>query len=130
MGDCGELPSLTETGSFDYFAVGMDCCGCPNGEFRCGEWDNPLTHGGLRVLDDHKLLKYKLAVKQWESVWGQTAKQPLFFEWTLRPARESAGMGSHANAMGIMAIAAFLCVQIFIGFGMDSWRRKYQLEYG
>ncbi|CAD7928986.1 unnamed protein product [Amoebophrya sp. A120] len=38
-GDRTRLPS-SPTGSYDYFAVGTDCCSCPGtGDFQCGDWD-------------------------------------------------------------------------------------------
>jgi len=85
--DCSDFKS--DTGSYDYFAVGKDCCGCPEGEFRCGAWNNPLAHGGLRLLGNEDLLYYRLAVKQWEAQFGLTSKTPLFFHWDLRPQKEA-----------------------------------------
>jgi len=119
-GVCEELTKLTDTGSFDYWAVGKDCCGCPNGEFRCGEWDNPLAHGGLRLLNEEQDgLYYRLAVKQWEAMYGMTAKHPLFFDWTLRPAREAGGLGSQGDILAFGMTCLFLMVQLCLSMVVD-----------
>jgi len=120
-GVCGELDSLTDTGSFDYWAVGKDCCGCPAGEFRCGMWDNPLTHAGLRLLNEEKdSLYYRLAVKQWEATYGKSAKQPLFFDWTLRPAKESKGLGIQGDVTAFGLTMLFLTVQVGLSMLVDA----------
>lgn len=122
-GVCGELDSLTETGSFDYFAVGKDCCGCPNGEFRCGMWDNPLTHGGLRLLNEAEDgLYYRLAVKQWEAMYGKKATHPLFFDWTLRPAKEATGLGIQGDVLAFGLTALFCTVQLCLSMIVDYFQ--------
>lgn len=116
-GDCGELK--TDTGSFDYWAVGKDCCGCPEGEFRCGDWNNPITHGGLRQIDDNDLLYYKLAVKEWESAYNQKAKTPIFFHWELRPQTKAKGFGAGGVYAVVCLVAGFLAGQTILSFSMD-----------
>jgi len=115
-GDC----SLdTDTNSTDFWAVGKDCCDCPEGEFRCGAWDNPIAHGGLRQLDDFELLEYKLAVKEWEAANDRVSKTPVFFHWELRPKVKSDGMwglGMYAITCGILG---FLGVQILLAVVND-----------
>lgn len=119
-GVCGELDELSSTGSFDYWAVGKDCCGCPNGEFRCGDWDNPLAHAGLRLLNEDKDgLYYRLAVKQWEAMYGKKATNPLFFDWTLRPAKESSGLGSQGDVYAFGLTALFLMIQLCLSMFVD-----------
>lgn len=72
-------------GSYDYFAVGIDCCNCPNQDFRCGEWFNPMAHGGIRSMDFRSRPFYKLAVDDFAASWQKVATHPLFFEWTDMP---------------------------------------------
>jgi len=50
LNNLGDAPRY---GTYDYFAVGVDCCECPNQDFRCGDWRNPLAQGGIRSLDLH-----------------------------------------------------------------------------
>lgn len=118
--DTGVCPELEEGRSFDYWAVGKDCCGCPNGEFRCGEWDNPLVRGGLRLLNEEQDgLYYRLAVKQWEGMYGKTAKHPLFFDWTLRPAKEAGGLGTQGNVLAFGLTSLFLMIQLCLSMIVD-----------
>lgn len=116
--DCSDFKS--ETGSYDYFAVGRDCCGCPEGEFRCGAWNNPLAHGGLRLLGDEDLLYYRLAVKQWEAQFGLTAKTPLFFHWDLRPQQEAQHLDDLGYTYIIGVTLVYGVLQIMLSMLLDS----------
>lgn len=78
----GEVP---ETQSFDFWAVGKDCCSTATSDFRCGDYLNPMTRGGVRVLKEKDLPFYRLAVEQAKSLYGIQARNPIFFEWTLNP---------------------------------------------
>lgn len=68
-------------GAYDYFAVGIDCCNCPNQDFRCGDWKNPLANGGLRSVDYWSRPFYKMAVEDFSAAWLKGSKHPLFFDW-------------------------------------------------
>jgi len=119
-GVCGELDKLSEHGSFDYWAVGKDCCGCPNGEFRCGDWDNPLVRGGLRLLNEEQDgLYYRLAVKQWEAMYGKKATHPLFFDWSLKPAKEAGGLGNQGDILAFGLFCLFLMIQLCLSMIVD-----------
>mmetsp|Transcript_34708 Transcript_34708/g.73897 ORF Transcript_34708/g.73897 Transcript_34708/m.73897 type:complete len:392 (+) Transcript_34708:80-1255(+) len=78
----GNTPTF---GSYDYFAVGVDCCSCPNQDFRCGEWKNPLANGGIRSLDFRSRPFFRLAVDDWSATFMKEAKDPLFFDWVQNP---------------------------------------------
>mmetsp|Transcript_42319 Transcript_42319/g.78825 ORF Transcript_42319/g.78825 Transcript_42319/m.78825 type:complete len:396 (-) Transcript_42319:64-1251(-) len=72
-------------GSFDYFAVGVDCCSCPDIDFRCGAWKHPLAEGGIRSTDLEARPFFRLAVDSWASTYRKTSSHPLFFEWVESP---------------------------------------------
>lgn len=38
--------------SYDFWAVGVNCCGGARGDFRCGEYNNPKARAGLRLMRD------------------------------------------------------------------------------
>lgn len=40
------------TGTYDFWAIGKDCCASSSSDFRCGEFDNGMARSGLRLLDD------------------------------------------------------------------------------
>lgn len=70
------------TGSFDFFAVGKDCCSCAGGDFQCGDWDSVANPGGLRMLDTVDESYYQLAVDQWAATYRRQARRPIFLYWT------------------------------------------------
>jgi len=80
------VPS-SNTGTYDYFAVGKGCCSCPEaGDFSCGDYMNPTTlTGGLRLLDATERTGYHMAVQQWSAKYGLAARRPIFFEWVNEP---------------------------------------------
>lgn len=78
----GDAPRF---GSYDYFAVGINCCNCPNQDFQCGEWRNPLASGGVRSTDFVSRPFYRLAVDEWSAQWLKVSAHPIFFEWTQDP---------------------------------------------
>merc|ERR1719487_3180586 len=76
--------------SFDFWAVGLNCCSGRPGDFNCGEYNNPHASSGLRVMRDDQREFYRLAVKQAEAAYDLKAKHPLFFYWMEDPGAEIA----------------------------------------
>mmetsp|Transcript_66888 Transcript_66888/g.116374 ORF Transcript_66888/g.116374 Transcript_66888/m.116374 type:complete len:314 (-) Transcript_66888:62-1003(-) len=71
--------------SYDFWAVGVDCCSNTPGSFVCGEAKNTKAAAGMRILDDELLPYYYLAVKQAQVRYNMTSKHPLFFTWMADP---------------------------------------------
>lgn len=80
--------SKPETRSYDFWAVGTDCCATASPDFRCGDWANPSARSGLRVLDSKDLMYYRLAVQQAETLYGIVSTHPVFFTWVQDPLAE------------------------------------------
>merc|ERR1719291_375900 len=80
--------SLPETQSYDFWAVGKDCCSLSSSDFRCGAWGKTNTRSGIRIVSDKDAPYYRLAVQQAETLYGVMASHPLFFEWSDRPQAE------------------------------------------
>jgi len=76
---------LPNTGSYDFWAVGKDCCSISASDFRCGDFTVPNARSGLRVLSMEERPYYRLAVQQAETAYGILASHPIFFEWTVDP---------------------------------------------
>jgi hypothetical protein len=77
--------SVPETQSFDFWAVGKDCCSVSTSDFRCGDFKNPNARSAIRVLDAADRPFYRLAVKQAETAYGIMATHPVFFQWAQDP---------------------------------------------
>jgi len=101
------LRGTGEQAQHDLFMAGTDCCTCP-GEFRCGDWNVPVSSlGGLRVLDHSSWEFFKLAADDWSaSVAGRPVKHPVFFTWSAQPAqayRELEDNGYRLLVLGLLA---------------------------
>merc|ERR1719352_1166452 len=71
--------------TYDFWAVGTDCCSEVAADFRCGEYSNGRARAGLRLMDSATLPYYRLAVNQATAQFGVHATTPLFFTWTQDP---------------------------------------------
>jgi len=114
------LAGAPRTGSYDYFAVGINCCACPNRDFQCGEWRNPLASGGLRSLDYESRPFYKLALDDWTASYGKATRNPLFFEWVQAPEYKWKGMWNRALQLWWFAFAGAISMGLSIGFLADK----------
>lgn len=68
--------------SYDFWAVGKNCCSDQLADFRCGAYKSQEAKGGVRVTDDVDRDFYRLAVQKAQSAHAIKAIHPLFFEWT------------------------------------------------
>jgi len=71
--------------TYDFWAVGTDCCQSGSPGFRCGDFTDPRVHAGLRLMRDEEKPFYRLAVEQAEAAYNIKAQEPLFFEWMMDP---------------------------------------------
>jgi len=97
--------------TYDFWAVGKDCCSITASDFRCGSWGSTQAHTGLREIDEADLKFYRLAVKQAESLYDVMAPHPIFLKWTQSSTTvlpgagkasafgSSGGLGSHQEAL-------------------------------
>lgn len=76
--------------SYDFWAVGINCCDGPSGQkFRCGQWDNLNAHGGLRLLHEDQTPYFRLAVQQAEAAYNIKSVYPIFLQWMEDPIGET-----------------------------------------
>mmetsp|Transcript_9179 Transcript_9179/g.19997 ORF Transcript_9179/g.19997 Transcript_9179/m.19997 type:complete len:313 (-) Transcript_9179:110-1048(-) len=78
-------PNAPSTGSYDFWAVGTDCCSVSSSDFRCGAFQDAGARSGLRALREGDQQNYLLAVQQAETMYDIVASNPVFFYWTRDP---------------------------------------------
>jgi len=102
----------TAPSSYDFWAVGTNCCSSHLYDFRCGQWNDPSARSGVRVVKESQRAFYQLAVKQSEAAFNIQALHPVFFEWVTDP-REQVDGSSEAGFRNFLS-SAF----VFFGFSV------------
>lgn len=118
LDNLGDAPRF---GTYDYFAVGVDCCACPNRDFRCGDWRNPMAHGGVRSKDTESRPFYRLAVDEWAATYEKKLGYPLFFDWVDDPVyRWNALWSRAAHLAGVYALVPFVAA-FLLTMALSVW---------
>jgi len=102
-----------DTKSFDFWAVGTNCCSAHSKDFKCGEYNNANVHKGLRLMDDSQRSFYRLAVKEAEATYNIVAKQPIFLHWLSDPTAEVEAYQDDAYWYFLFGIFSFFSVLLF-----------------
>jgi len=112
-------PLITKQGSvplsqtYDFWAVGEDCCDIASSDFRCGSWGLVSAHSGLRIVSQTEEEYYRLAVQQAESLYDINAPRPIFLKWSDDPLAEVASWKAQAFKNFLVCSATNLIFCIF-----------------
>lgn len=101
------------SGSYDFWAVGLNCCPGDGMSFQCGEFMNPQASAGLRLMRADQDAFYNLAVQQAEAEYGITAAHPLFFYWMRDPKSEVASWLDYGLQNYLLGAFTFFAFQLF-----------------
>lgn len=108
-------PQGNDTGkrlpTYDFWAVGTNCCEDTSRDFKCGEYNNPNAQAGLRLLGDGGRAFFRLAVQQAEAAYDIRADHPLFFEWMQDPIGKITSHKDDALRIFVVGVVAFFLWQ-------------------
>ncbi|CAE7229397.1 CELF4 [Symbiodinium natans] len=128
--------------SYDFWAVGVNCCSGTTADFRCGEFDNPKARSGLRLMREDQRPFFRLAVQQAEAdlcrgflsflsirvglrgfcgpdeaAYNIKSNHPLFFYWMQDPVAEVLKYRSDGFKYALIAISTFFAFNILCVVG-------------
>lgn len=103
----GDSPLAT----YDFWAVGVNCCNGFPGDFKCGDYLTLGVHSGLRVMRDELKVYYSLAVQQAQAEFHIQAAHPVFLEWVHDPQANIENMRDAGRWYFIMGAVVHLALQ-------------------
>jgi len=102
---------------YDFWAVGINCCG-GNGEgFSCSKTINSKAHAGLREMRDDLRPFFRLAVQQAQAAHAISARHPLFFFWVEDPIREVHDYEGEGYKYVLLGLCAHFSLQLLFVVG-------------
>jgi len=112
--------SSVKMDTYDYWAVGMDCCSGYKADFHCanvnnnpraGRWQHG---GGLRLMTDEARPFFRLAVQQAEAMYKIKAAHPLFFNWVQDAPAEVESWKEASQRFFLAGIGSHFLLQVFV----------------
>jgi len=103
-----------EIATYDFWAIGMDCCSGRKNDFHCEGAKNPRARGALRLIPSIERPFYRLAVQQAEATYKITAQHPLFFHWVEDPLGSIDAWRDAASNSFLTGMFSYLILQAFL----------------
>mmetsp|Transcript_309 Transcript_309/g.864 ORF Transcript_309/g.864 Transcript_309/m.864 type:complete len:331 (-) Transcript_309:55-1047(-) len=100
--------------SYDFWAIGLNCCSGGSPDFHCGDYANPGARGGLRIARADQREFYRLAVQQAEAAYNMRSQHPLFFYWVADPGAELESYKADARKSFFLGNLSFFAMQLLL----------------
>lgn len=100
--------------TYDFWAVGLNCCSGHQPDFHCGEYNNVNARSGLRLMRDDQRAYFRLAVQQAEAAYGIRAPHPIFMYWMQDPHSEINAYQDDAYKFWLVGLGAFFAFQLLM----------------
>jgi len=100
--------------AYYFWAVGINCCSGSPGDFRCGEFNNPHAHAGLRLMRNEQRPFFRLAVQQAEATLGIRAEHPIFLYWLQDPDTEASAYQEEGYRYYLLGMFAHFAFQLLL----------------
>lgn len=113
--------------TFDFWAIGKDCCSEDGKDFHCGAATDHSARGGIRVVDEGDVEKYREAVQLAEEAHRIQSVHPLFFEWVANPIGELVSTKEQVfqqYCTDILVFSAVMAALVCVGFLYLYCRQK------
>lgn len=108
------VSSTERLASYDFWAVGVNCCDGDKPDFHCGQHGNPSAHAGTRLMSTDQRAFFQLAVTQAEVAYRIQALHPLFFLWTEDPLADSSKYQNNGLKFYLFWLMMFFAIQLFM----------------
>lgn len=109
----------TKLASYDFWAVGMDCCSAQADDFSCGQsefYQSSKGPAGLRVMDEAEIQGYMLAVEQASAAYNIQAQKPIFLYMMKSPYSKIKTYFEDAKTVAIVSFVCYFVMQsILVG---------------
>lgn len=101
---------VLQTKTYDFWAVGKDCCSMISSNFQCDASEISSARSAIRIFDDDDSIPYyRLAVQQTEALYNIVAAHPIFFKWSKDALAEVEGWKLRAiNNYLFMVLSSFV----------------------
>jgi len=120
--------ALPQSGTVDFWAVGVDCCGEEGNEFHCADADSPYARSGVRALDEMARSMYLLGVQEWSATTGLPVRHPLFFSWVLDPIAHPEGIIEDGEKLFLQRLGCCFFASLFAGYFIHILLQKLRVN--
>lgn len=116
------------SGTVDFWAVGINCCGEKGDSFTCSDAGSRMARSGARLLDDTARSMYLLAVQEWSATTGLPVRHPLFLHWVVDPIAHAEHLHVGAYSSLFYHAALVFAVALFVAAGMSVSMKQLRIQ--